>query len=166
MTSTTFDPETTTVARARAILRKRLSKGEATKCPCCSRTANMRRGSITPSMARALVGIYRASPREPFSCRAPFVRDRNGDYAKLRHWGLLRPAGRAGWWRLTRLGRAFVRGLAEVPATALTYNRKLVALVGEPVSIRDCLAKRSADFDEMRASTKGGKTDDPDGAPM
>lgn len=149
------DPNTVTVARVRSAIEKRLRDGEPAKCPCCGRVAQVRRGHITPSMAKTLLRIYRASPREPFSCRDQFVRDRNGDYAKLRHWGLLRPAGKAGWWRLTRLGRAFVRGEVEVPATALTYNRKLVGLTGESISFRERLASRSEDSEGMRARAKG-----------
>jgi hypothetical protein len=117
----------------------------------------MRRGHISASMARTLIRIYRASPREAFQCRAVLARDQNGDYAKLRYWGLLKKAGKAGWWRLTALGRAFARGEAEVPATALTYNRRLFDLVGDPVSIRDCFADVS-DYETMVKRTKGRAT--------
>ena len=105
-------------------------------------------------MARTMLKIFDASPREPFQCRAIGARDHNGDYAKLRYWGLMEPAGKAGWWRLTPLGRAFARGEAEVPANALTYNRRLYALVGDPVSIADCLAN-GGDFETMVARAKG-----------
>jgi len=99
--------------------------------------------------------MYEASPHRPFQCGRAFVRDRNGDYAKLRYWGLLKraPPG-AGWWQLTPLGRAFARGEAEVPETALTYNRRLVRLTGKPVSIQDCFAN-IGDFEAVLAGTKG-----------
>jgi hypothetical protein len=113
----------------------------------------MRRGTISPSMARTILKAYEASPREPFQCRQVDARDHNGDYAKLRYWGLLKRAEKTGWWQLTRLGRAFARGEVEVPANALTYKAKLFALVGDPVSIADCLG-RSRDFEEMVAGSK------------
>jgi len=154
MTSTR-DPEIVSVARVRRAIAKRLRAGKSALCPCCGRKARMRHGHISASMARTLLKIYGASPREPFQCRSIFARDQNGDYAKLRYWGLLKRAGLgAGWWQLTALGRAFVRGEAEVPATALTYNRRLFALVGDPISIQDCFANKG-DFEAMVASTKG-----------
>lgn len=105
-------------------------------------------------MARTILTIFDASPRDSFQCRAVGARDHNGDYAKLRYWGLMKPAGTAGWWRLTALGRAFARGDAEVPAIALTYNRRLYGLVGAPVSIGDCLGN-GGDFETMIARSKG-----------
>lgn len=104
-------------------------------------------------MARTILKAYSASPRDPFRCRDVDARDQNGDYAKLRYWGILKRAGSAGWWQLTPLGRAFARGEAEVPAHALTYNTRLYALVGDPVSIRDCLGK-GVDFETMVARAK------------
>ena len=150
-----IDSNRVSVARVRRAIRKRLHAGESAVCPCCGRLARMRRGHISASMARTLIKIFQASPREPFQCRSVFARDSNGDYAKLRYWGLLKKAGKkAGWWRLTALGRAFVRGRVEVPATALTYNRRLCGLTGDPVSIRDCFANVD-DYESMLRRTRG-----------
>ena len=141
--------------QVRRAVAKRLSEGGAVKCPCCRRTARMRVGHISASMARSVLKAYQAGPREPFQCRTVDARDQNGDYAKLRYWGLIERAGRKGWWRLTPLGRAFARGEAEVPGQILTYDRKLYAVLGEPVSIADCLAKGGDDYDAAVARAKG-----------
>lgn len=147
------DPRTVTVLQVRRAIAKRIVEGGSVRCPCCSKWARMRRGTISPSMARTILKAYESSPREAFQCRQVDARDHNGDYAKLRYWGLLKRAGKAGWWRLTPLGRAFARGDVEVPANALTYKARLYALVGDPVSITDCLG-RSRDFDAMVSGSK------------
>lgn len=125
------------------------------KCPCCRRTARMRVGHISASMARSVLKAYEAGPREPFQCRQVDARDQNGDYAKLRFWGLIERAGKKGWWRLTALGRSFARGDVEVPGQVLTYNRRLYAVLGDPVSIADCLAKGGDDYEIAVARAKG-----------
>lgn len=144
-----LDPQKVTLARARRYVQKRIDSARGVKCPCCRRIAHVRRGHITPSMVTQLVKIYSISPRAPFQLKKVLIRDQNGDYAKLRYWGLLEQVD-LGWWRLTARGRAFVRGEVEVPRTALTYNRRLIRLCDEPVSVVDCLGERSA-YDALLA---------------
>lgn len=137
-----FDPRTATVLEVRRAAAKCLRAGGAFRCPVCRKVARWREGGISSSMARTLLKAYTAGPKERFQCRKIDARDHNGDYAKLRFWGLICEAGPPkGWWRLTPLGRAFVRGEAEVPGKVWTYDKKLVAVFGDPVSIVDCLAK-------------------------
>ena len=107
-------------------------------------------------MARSILKAYYAGPREPFQCTEVDARDRNGDYAKLRHWGLIKPVKTMpiGWWRLTALGRAFARGDAEVPRYISTYNRRLYGVFGLPVSIVDCLTRNGGSFEAEVANAK------------
>lgn len=151
-----FDPETVTVLHVRRLIAKCLLEGRATRCPCCKRDVNMRRGHISASMARSILKAYHAGPREPFQCTEVDARDRNGDYAKLRFWGLITQAREhpKGWWRLTALGRAFARGDAEVPKYIATYNKRLHAVFGDPVSIVDCLTRRGGSFEAEVAQAK------------
>ena len=130
-----------TVEDVRRRLQRLRNLGMDARCPCCERLVRLRRGHISASMARTLLRIYDRAPRGEFQVRQVLARDQSGDYAKLRYWGLLRSAGRAGWWRMTALGRRFAQGDAEVPAVALTYNRRLYGLTGAPCSIADCLAR-------------------------
>lgn len=150
-----FDPQTATVLQVRRAVAKRLQSGGSVRCPVCRRNAQWRFGGISSSMARTLLKAYAAGPKKRFQCRQIDARDHNGDYAKLRFWGLIRTAGEKGWWRLTPLGRAFVRGDAEVPGRVITYDKKLLALYGDPVSIVDCLAKGKDTYEAAWARAKG-----------
>jgi hypothetical protein len=82
------------------------------------------------------------------------LRDGNGDYAKLRHWGLVEQV-EYGRWRLTPLGAEWLRGRAEVRRTAITYNKRLVRFDEGPMTVFDCYGNRAA-FAAMVARVKGG----------
>lgn len=60
-----------------------------------------------------------------------FAGPRHGNWARLRWWGLIEPKPAAesddakdvrGWWRLTGLGFAWLRGDETVPRTALIFD--------------------------------------------
>ena len=59
-----------------------------------------------------------------------------------------RRGGRAGWWRLTEQGSAFVQGLMKVQKYAKIYDSRLLKLDGELVTIRDVLGSRF-NYDEL-----------------
>lgn len=76
--------------------------------------------------------------------------------ALLRHWGLIEEhvekredGGRAGVWRVTLTGEAFLlRHGASVPQYAVVYNDECLRLEGEQVTIRDALGS-AFDYDEL-----------------
>ena len=73
-----------------------------------------------------------------------------GDGTKAKYWGLIVPMpGQRddgstcnGWWRLTRRGRAFVRGWIKVPKYAHIYNDEKLWLSGPRWTIRDALGTK------------------------
>lgn len=142
------------LAQARDWLRLRVAEGE--RCPCCTQFAKVYKRKITSTSAAALITLWRAAG--PTWAHLPTVLDRKqADEAKLLHWGLLegetisRPdGGRAGWWRVTELGAAFVRGEVRVQKYCLIYDSRCLGLDGPDVSIVDCLGDRF-DYAELLA---------------
>ena len=147
----------TSLGEARAWLRKRVGEGE--RCPCCQQFAKVYKRSINSSMARALVTMYRVAGTDwvKMSDALGAGKVDRADEAKLRYWKLieeepeLRPdGGRAGWWRVTDLGRQFVLGTVTVPKYAHVYDGRCLGLEGAPVRIEEALGNRF-DLSELMA---------------
>jgi hypothetical protein len=143
------DPEKVTLAFCRRWLEQRLERKLAVKCPCCRKPAHKSRRHITRKMCVTLVKMYLQH-----TTSTKGLRDGNGDYAKLRHWGLVEQVS-YGRWRLTPLGGEWLRGRAEVRRTAITYNKCLVRFDDGPMTVFDCYGNRAA-FAAMVARVKGG----------
>jgi len=153
-TTTDFygDPETVTLAEARAWLREVVHEGAI--CPCCTQLAKVYRRKLNAGMAVSLIRMWRAAGygwlHIPTSIPA-----RSREEGKLRYWGLAEEAGekredggRAGWWRVTEEGAIFVNGESRVPKYALVYDDRCLGLRGDPVSIVECLGSKF-DYHEL-----------------
>lgn len=153
MTSTSrkkkHDPEKVTLAYCRKWLAARLDNKKAVKCPCCKKPAHNSPRKVTRRMLVSLVKMHLLKTNDTKGLRAG-----NGDYAKLRHWGLVTQL-RHGRWGLTPLGREWLEGRAEVRRTAVVYNRQLVRFQGGSMTVFDCYGNRGA-FLEMVARVKAG----------
>ncbi len=100
-------------------------------------------------MARDLIAIWRRHHRE--WCYLPSVRQASGsrsnrEESKLRYWNLIEEdllrredGGRAGWWRVTERGEAWLLERASIPKYARIYDGRCLGLAGGPVTIRDAL---------------------------
>lgn len=144
-----------TLGEARAILRELVDDGHP--CPCCSQFAKVYRRKIHAGIARGLIAAYRHAGREWFHGPTVIQAGDSGEVSRLRYWGLVEEAterrddgGRAGWWRVTDRGEAWVRGRATVPKYARIYDGRCLGLTGDPVTIRDALGSRF-DYDELMA---------------
>ena len=138
-----------TLAEARQRLGDALEEG--TRCPCCDQHAQVYRRSIHSGMARALVAMYRAhgTAWQDKTATLRGLGSASRDESLLRYWLLLEEAteprpdgGRAGWWRVTSIGEAFVTRGLRVQKYARVYDGRCLGLDGEPVSIVQCLGKR------------------------
>lgn len=130
--------DTVPISRARRHLAAALPEGSS--CPVCGQHAQLYRRRISTTMAQQLIHAYREAGTEYF--HAPTLGINGGDFAKLALWGLIveRPAkrgdgGRAGWWKITKDGVAFIAGEARVPTFALVYDGKRIGFDGDPVGI-------------------------------
>ena len=114
-------------------------------CPACGQYAKIYPRTIHKNMARGLLDYYRFDRRNP----GEFMHVSeccNHESSQLIWWDLLeeelilRPdGGRAGYWRVTPLGRRFVMGFVTVPRNAMVYNETVLRYEGVQWSIHDAL---------------------------
>lgn len=140
-------PDHVSLGEARDRLRQVVDEGA--KCPCCTQMAKVYPRTIHATMARELITCYRNAGLKWF--HLPTILGHNGgDVTKCRYWGLMeeettvkRPdGGRAGYWRVTDHGRAFIFGSVAIPKYARIFNSRCLRLDGNHVDIRDCLGKK------------------------
>lgn len=135
-------------------------KNPGVKCPACRQHIEMMIRPMTSEMARVLIAMYLENP-EGWVHVQSLRRDnvpvaRGGDWCKVKHWGLVeRNIGQKadgnpnnGHWRLTDLGRSFVRGEVQLPQRVFLYNDECHGKDGMLISIRDALGA-NFNYDEM-----------------
>lgn len=160
---------TITLDDAKQTLRAGWERG--VDCPCCGQFVKLYRRKLNSSMAYALIMIARHDRRRPGEFfHVPAWLDAlavpsavaRGDFAKLRFWGLIEPqpdtrradgSKRAGFWRITPLGRDFAAGRVSVPSHVYLYNQKPIGRTPPGrATIREALGDRF-DFGELMAAT-------------
>lgn len=146
-----------TLAEARWAVKE--LRADGITCPCCGQFAKEYPRKVNSSMARDLICLYRVAGLEfaylPSVRRKTGSRD-NREESKLRYWSLAeelrdvkRPdGGRAGFWRVTEHGEAWILGLATITKYAIVYDNECLGFEGDQVTIRDSLADRF-DYDEL-----------------
>ena len=160
-------PDHLTVAEAREFMYEHLEEG--VRC-LCDRRFGFDKRSLYDSVTKALSLVHEEGRQlarvgaELWVHTPRFLHGkvtsaaRGGDWAKLRHWGLIerRPGKRgdgwkwSGYWRLTQRGRDFVDGLIKVPKQIFIFKKQLVFKPdqGLQVTIKEALgAKWNEDGD-------------------
>ncbi len=147
--------DTTPLGVVRTWLHKARDTGA--RCPACDQIAKVYRRRLNAGMAASLIAMYQAGGTD-FVHIPTAVGSRSREEGKLRYWRLVeeqltvRPdGGRAGYWRVTRLGKLFVLGRVSVPEYALVYDSKCLGLEGRQVRIQDCLGNRF-DYRELMSA--------------
>jgi hypothetical protein len=150
-----------TLEFAKQWLRERLDEGAV--CPCCTQLAKVYRRPLHAGMAMKLIKFYRAYGTGWGSRVELFKGEAEGDFAKLRYWGLVQESddtrpdgGRNGWWRVTGLGEKFVLGEHTVFQYVNLYDSRPVhpdegkgaMFEGRQLNIRSCLGK-SFSYNEL-----------------
>jgi hypothetical protein len=153
-----FD-DTISLKEARDRLFDLLAEGETVECDCCFQTARVYSRLLDSRMAAGLIAIYR-HPAEwvhipTLANEMELGNQLGGVLAKLRYWGLLEEekarredGGRAGYWRITDKGRAFVERRIKVEKYAKIYNNEVLGRTGKDISIDDALGQRFR-YDEL-----------------
>lgn len=148
------------LVEAREWIKDQVINGNGAKCPCCLQLAKQYRRKLNSGMAFALVKMYteHGTNWQDKTVTLRGVASAARDESLLRHWGLLEEAsktredgGHAGWWRVTEAGQMFAQGRSMVHSHVLLYDNRFRGLVGEQVTIQDCLGK-SFDLAELLAS--------------
>jgi hypothetical protein len=128
-------------------------------CPACDQYAKVYQRPLHAGVGRVLIAMYYEDGDPEGYVYIPSLRgiELGGDTAKARYWGLIeekpdlrKDGGRAGWWRLTALGRSFVRGTVSIPKYARIYDGRCLTLTGQQVTIREVLGNKF-DYDELMA---------------
>jgi len=168
-----FRYEDGSLEEIRSWLKAHIDKGA--ECPCCNQVVKLYKRRLNKSMAAVLALIYRWERNRQKALEAgtataeqliPFVHVPSliaelgaqnprqaaalrGDFAKLKHWGLLEqmPAKRddgskrTGYWKITERGTQFMRGQIKVEAYVWIYNEAVITTrpVLELVTIREAL---------------------------
>lgn len=143
-----------TIAEAQSWLASRITSGA--RCPCCGQYSKVYRRQINSGMARSLIAMYLHGPQGQWVHLPTQVGARSREEGKLRYWGLVEEqvsvqrddGGRAGYWRITDAGRAWVTGQSTLPKFASVYNNTVLKLYGDEVTISDALGKRFS-YDEL-----------------
>lgn len=138
---------TQTLTEAQDWLRERVDDGE--RCPCCTQLAKVYRRKVTSPMARGLIKQYRLAGMD-YAHSASLVKSETHEFSQLSWWGLVEEksevrddGGKAGWWRLTRLGRDFVLNRTVTPKYARIFDGRVLELApGDEVSIIDALGTK------------------------
>lgn len=145
---------------------------EGAECPACTQFVKIYRRKITSSMAYALILLYQyfeSNPDQEYVHMNDYLNSieglpfpvKSGDNAKLRYWDLLEEkpeqredgSNRAGFWKLTELGRQFVQGEATVKSHVKVFNSKRYGeLLGEEITIREALGNKF-NYNELMGGT-------------
>lgn len=152
-------PANTPLTEAKEFLRDNWDEGAI--CPCCTQTVKLYKRPITSSMAYALILLYKhfeKNPDQEWVHMNDYLNSieglpfpvKSGDNAKLRYWELLEEkvevrddgSKRAGYWKLTQLGRDFVEGRTTVQSHARVFNSKSYGLIGDLVDIHQALGNK------------------------
>ena len=138
-------------------------KAEGSNCPTCKRYAKIYRRKLNSTMARGLIWLWREGGYEQrlyvnFSKMPPFLLKSN-QLASNRWWGLVERAPNddpaikhSGMWRLTILGRNFVKGFCTVRSHIWHYNSEVLSLDGDLINIQEALGKHF-NYSEMMAES-------------
>lgn len=143
--------KTTTLLEARRIVKRRIEAKKTTKCPVCSRKVGPVKRPLSATMAAQLIVLYRHDKHGVVKFADVLGKSTvglGGDYAKLVHWGLIERV-RPAHFRMTKKGRLFARGRIKIPKYALLYNRNFYGLIGEEVTIIDCMNSGKFDYEKL-----------------
>ena len=139
-----------TLAEAKQRLRKHIVNG-GMNCPCCGQFAKLYRRKFNSGQAIALVNIYKRGNRDSRDwVYIPELPAKSREEGKIAYWRLLEEAtvaredgGRAGWWRVTPIGEAFIINRLRIPKYVFVYNATCLGFdKSEMVTLSECLGAK------------------------
>lgn len=140
----------TTIEEGKQLLRDNWEQG--LKCPCCKQNVKLYKLSMRANIAMVLIDIYKImqTDNKTWVHVIDEAKPVNGDYAKLRFWGLLAPRGdtpdkdtkASGYWSVTPLGREFLQGRVSVSSKVFIFDNRKYGSSDETVTINQALGKK------------------------
>jgi hypothetical protein len=166
-------PDDMTLGRARELLRELAADGH--ECPACGQHCEIYERPLNSVAVRAVIALWRVHDKGfghlPTVAREHLadVQGQGGYLVLGQHWDLIeeerrvRPdGGRAGYWRVTDLGEAFIHGRRVIPSHVRLYDGHRLGYADRRklVNVDDVLSK-NFDLAELLGPTAGAR--DPDG---
>lgn len=119
-------------------------------CPCCKQKVQLYRYKIQAQMIYYLFEIMKLQRNKPWVHVMNEVKPINGDYAKLRYWGLIEERGdvpekdtkSSGFWRITEKGKQFLYGYIPIYSHCLIFNHKCYGTSGVPITVQEALQNK------------------------
>lgn len=112
---------------------------EGAICPCCRQVVKLYKRKLNSNMGAAMIALYIADEHDAggWIHLKNYLLQRKryfSDAPALRHWGLIEEKPeeledgnpRAGFYRITKLGRSFVRGEVSVIKHTYQYNKTIL----------------------------------------
>jgi hypothetical protein len=141
--------DTMTLKEARDALRAEIDDGA--HCPCCTQFAKVYKRKITASQLRTAGLVYAKQNKQPGDdpwVHLPSIPQHSRDFATLAYFGIAEQkpgkredGGAAGYWKITNLGAAFLRGNGFVRKYARVFDGRLLGFDGAAVSVTDLAPK-------------------------
>jgi hypothetical protein len=166
MTDDVFYKTDASLEEARQWTRAGSEKG--VKCPCCDRRVKLEKRPFNEPMATVLILIYRhfeSNPTEEWLHVESFIPQKlRGDWTRMKEWGFIEKmpktapikvgVKRAGHYRITDLGRQFVRREMSAAAHYYSYNgKRQPRRVDEKIFIEEVIENKREGYDALMAGT-------------
>jgi hypothetical protein len=126
-------------------------RGRSLLCPLCDQRMQRYKRSVNRKMVEALFKLYKKNLLEDgrwVPVQEIYTKGSSGDYAKLRHWGLIEAGDKrrayrnsVGYWRITDLGKLFAEGKVTIKKFAIIYDNNCVGFEGDDVNVASCFGE-------------------------
>lgn len=146
-----------TIKEAKEFLR--LNADDGCICPCCDQRVKFYKNKLSARKAIYLIKLYHLTKDGNYVHALSALEANSGEYALLRHWGLIEESQEAptedvksnGLWRITEKGKKFVLGDIKVPRHATVFDNRFLGYRDEKdlVGIKDALGMKFSYFELM-----------------
>lgn len=146
---------------------------EGVECPCCTQRVQLYHHKLGGLPLVMLCALY----RHDFYNRDDYQHvskmdgyNGNGDFAKLRHWGLIEEMPKdpddevrrtSGYWKITARGRLFVENAKPVPSHAYLFDSRCFGYSEKMVTFSQALPKKF-NYTELMQSGYGTQEEEQD----
>lgn len=147
-----------TESELKSLVRDGLHSREGTECPVCGQTCRVYRRPLNSTMARGLLWLLTEVRSEIHPTRiwvdirssAPrWLVAAGGEFAKLRHWGLIEQMPyegtdklASGTWRITEKGLRFALKHFKIPKRVYLFNNTIEGWSEDRVDIQEALGTK------------------------
>jgi len=130
---------------------------EGTTCLCCGQLAKIYKMKMTSTMAFCLIKLSKKP--DAFYHISTMGHSGGGEFAKLRHWGLIeqqennnnKKKRTSGFWAITPKGREFVLSNIKIPKYYEIYNNNILEFSNELITIKQALNNKF-DYSELMSN--------------